>query len=204
MRPGVDRTRSSHASASFSYQDLSDEVISVEERNFICEELRGHHNLLDFATNFSKSVENRYRINRNTVNNWLKNFDLGKPQFTSRGSPFAIGEQERVHLSEVLVAGRNSRKLVSSYQFVELVNDAAARERLKRCLPAKDTQLCTRTVKKIKKDEQVRIYHYLKVYFSCDYICLFGSFIRGNRKSLLLLGKGQCFVHEQLTSGHAC
>ena len=84
LRPITGITRSSSNSATPIFQDLSDETISVDERNFLCRELRGHHNLLGLPTQFAMSVEDRYGIKRQTVVGW---------EISTRGSLSSLSEE---------------------------------------------------------------------------------------------------------------
>ena len=157
LRPITGITRSSSNSASPIFQDLSDDTISVDERNFLCRELRGHHNLLGLPTQFALSVENRYGIKRQTVNHWLRNFDSGKPQFLFRGGAFAVSPEERSGIRATLSEGRSLNTPMSQHDFVDEVNAAAQRDRARRRLPPSDSSLCKRTIDRMQEEEHVRV-----------------------------------------------
>lgn len=137
------------------YQDLSDTPLTVEERKFLCEEIRGVHNLLKLVN--VAAIEKRYKIPRTTVSSWLKRFDADKPMFEFSGNPFAIGEEELVKISNKLIEARTKRTPLCQHELNALMLVAAQATGVKRKVTTylRTDSLDSRTRKFYKAENQV-------------------------------------------------
>ena len=139
------------------YRDLSDHFFTIDEKQYLCQELRGVHNKLQLPKLTPYAVHQRYNIPSATINHWLVRHDTGRPMFLFGGRPNGVDEEETNKISKALVDARGSRAPFSVSKFRKTLLDGfkTTEFKRKRTTHAGAEYLTSKTIKKYQDKHEV-------------------------------------------------